>query len=147
MTKKSKLIMIAAIAAAVVLIVAGIIIAAVLSGGYLDSLKKYDVVSEYSYNGVEILEKDGLYYLTKDGKKLSKTGYTYLKSVNDGYFDEYTPSTLAEAEDFELYDWYVARKSDANTYFLVNSEGGEYAIAGETLNIYAISAPTLFSAM
>ena len=72
--------MIAAIAAAVVLIVAGIIIAVVLNGGYLDSLKKYDVASNYSYNGVEILEKDGLFYLTNRSGPLDKQGAVWYNS-------------------------------------------------------------------
>lgn len=138
MTKKNKIIMIAAIAAAVVLIVAGIIIAVVLNNSYLDSLKKYDVESYHSFNGVEILEKDGLYYLTKDGKKLSKTGYTALASVNEGYFyndGEFDIEDMAGSDDFVLYDWYIARKPEANTWFLVNTEGEELAIAGENLEI------------
>lgn len=143
---KNKIIMIAAIAAAVVLIAAGIVVAVVLNNSYLDSLKKYDMESNHSFNGVEILEKDGLYYLTKDGKKLSKTGYTALASVNEGYFyndGEYDLEDMAGSDDFVLYDWYLARKPEANTWFLVNTEGEEIAIAGENLEIGELALPYL----
>ena len=137
-----KIIIIVAIAVAVALAATGITLAIVLNSDYLDSLKKYDVASDMSFNGVEILERDGLYYLTRDGKKLSETGYSFLESVNEQYFDDRSDAaTLSTYEDLELFDWYVARKPDAETYFLVSSEGEEIVIAGETLEYDGANMP------
>lgn len=138
---KKTLIMIAAIAVAVVLVVTGVVIAIVAANNYLDSLKKYDVASHYSFNGVEVLEDDGLFYLTRDGKKIVKTGYIALESVNVEYFESSTPGTVASYDDFELYDWYLARKPETAGNFLVNSEGTEIAIAGENLEVVEIRLP------
>lgn len=135
---KKKIIIIVAIAAAVILIAAGVITAVALHSGYLESLKDYDMASQRSYNGVEVLEEDGLYYLTRDGKKISKTGYASLLSVNDCYYD---PEELVTYDDFELYTWYIARKPEADTWFFVNTDGEEVTVAGENLELSDLALP------
>ncbi len=136
-----KIITIVAIVVAVALAATGITLAVVLNSNYIDGIKKYDVASEYSFNGVEILEEDGLYYLTRDGKKISKTGYSALSSVNEYYFYMNGEATLSTYEDLEFFDWYVARKPEAKTYFLVNTEGEEITVAGETLQYVGCFMP------
>lgn len=131
MSSKKKIIIIAAIAAAVVLVAAGIIIAVVLSNRYLDNMKDYDPVDTTIYNGYEIVNEDGLYYLTKDGKKVSKTGYTMLESVNTRH---YSNGNMLTRDGVKFYDYFIARKEDANTYFLLDGEGKELAIEGENLD-------------
>ena len=134
MSSKKKIIIIAAIAAAVVLVVAGIIIAVVLNNRYLDSMKDYDPVNTTIYNGYEIVNEDGLYYLTKDGKKVSKTGYTMLESVNTRHYSTSKGINLLKRDGVKFYDYFIARKEDANTYFLLDGEGEELAIEGENLD-------------
>ena len=134
---KNKLLIIAAAALAVILVVVGIVVAVALNNSYLDKIKGDNMASVNTYNGVEIIEKDGLFYLTKDGKKLSKTGYSFISDVNT-YYDSDTAADLAynEAKDFEIYDFFVARKPDANNYLLLNTKGEEIVIAGENLMYY-----------
>lgn len=138
---KKKIILLVAIVAAVVLIATGVITAVALHSGYLDSLKDYDVNAGAGrfYNGVEILEEDGLYYLTRDGKKISKTGYPLLISVNDSIDDD--AEELVTYDDFELYDWYIARNPENTAWLFVNGEGEEVKIAGENLDLFRVSLP------
>ncbi len=130
-SSKKKIIVIAAIAAAVVLLAAIIIIAVVLNNKYLDKMKDYDPVGSTVFNGYEIVNEDGLYYLTKEGKKVSKTGYTMLESVNERYYQGQYNRLDGTYENVKFYDYFVARKQDAETYFLIDGEGKELAIEDE----------------
>ncbi len=138
--QKNKILVIAAVVAAVILVAAGITVAVVLSGGYLDSMKDYNFTSDKTYNGVEIVEDDGLFYLTRNGKKLSRTGYTSLEDVNCNY-DGYSKQQLLESGDFEIYDYFLATKPESTGYVLVNTEGDEIAIEGENLYRFRIALP------
>ena len=115
--QKNKIFVIAAIVAAVILVAAGITVAVVLSGSYLDSMKDYNFTEDFTYNGVEIVEDDGLFYLTKNGKKLSRKGYTYLQDLNSDHYsynyNEFSAQDILAADDFVIYDYYLARKPDA----------------------------------
>ena len=142
MNQKKMLIIIAAVAAAVVLATVGIILGVALSNNYLDSMKKYDYSSnDYNfYNGIEIVAEDGLFYLTKDGKKISETGYSYLSSVNEA-IDLDLAINRYDIDDYEIYDYYVARRPDAKNYFLVKGDGTEIAIEGDSLALDRINLP------
>ncbi|MBR4012776.1 MAG: hypothetical protein IKJ00_00645, partial [Clostridia bacterium] len=139
---KKKVLIIAAIVAAVVLVAVGIIVAVVLNNAYLDRMKGDNFSNSQTYNGVEIVEKDGLFYITKDGKKLSKTGYTFVSDANS-YYDDFEPDTLAynEAGDFELYEYFIVKKPEVSNYFLVNGEGDEIAIKGDNLMFLSAQLP------
>ena len=133
MSSKKKIIIVAAIAAAVVLVALGIILAVVLGNRYLDKMKDFDPVESYIYNGYEIVSEDGLYYLTKDGKKVSKTGYIMLESVNSRHYENSANMLDGSYEGVQFYDYFIARKQDAETYFLLDGEGKELTIVGEDL--------------
>lgn len=139
---KKKVLIIAAIVAAVVLVAVGIIVAVVLNNAYLDRMKGDNFSNSQTYNGVEIVEKDGLFYITKDGKKLSKTGYTFVSDANS-YYDDFEPDALAynEAGDFELYEYFIVKKPEVSNYFLVNGEGDEIAIKGDNLMFLSAQLP------
>lgn len=139
---KKKVLIIAAIVAAVVLVAVGIIVAVVLNNAYLDRMKGDNFSNSQTYNSVEIVEKDGLFYITKDGKKLSKTGYTFVSDANS-YYDDFEPDTLAynEAGDFELYEYFIVKKPEVSNYFLVNGEGDEIAIKGDNLMFLSAQLP------
>ena len=143
--QKNKIFVIAAIVAAVILVAAGITVAVVLSGSYLDSMKDYNFTEDFTYNGVEIVEDDGLFYLTKNGKKLSRKGYTYLQDLNSDHYsynyNEFSAQDILAADDFVIYDYYLARKPDAEGLLLVNTDGDEIAIEGENLYFYGTYLP------
>ncbi len=120
------------VAAAILLAAAVTTVIVLLTSDGLDNLKNKSFSDSRTYDGVEILEKDGLFYLTRDGKKLSKTGYTSLVNVNS-FYDSASTDELLAADDFEIYDYFLARKSDADTYLLVNTSGKEIAIEGSDL--------------
>ncbi len=105
----------------------------------------YDHISENSYNGVEIIGEDGLFYLYKDEKKVSR-GFTYLKSVNDLYTEQVLNSLATKSTPVVLFDYYIASSADdPMRCMLITSTGEEYIIAGEgyTLDISASRLPYL----
>ena len=141
LSSKKKIIIVAAAAAAVVLVALGIILAIVLGNGYLDKMKDFDPVKEQTiYNGYEIVNEDGLYYLTKDGKKVSKTGYIMLISVNTPHYEN-SGLLNGSYEGVKFYDYFIGRKQDANTYFLIDGEGEELTVVGEDLEISSVCLP------
>ncbi len=119
-------------AAAVAVLTLAIVIAVVLiNGKYLKKLK-YDHVEEISYNNVQIVGENGLFYLSSDGKKVTE-GYASLKSVNDFYSD--LSAQVEEKTDVVFFDYYLARRPDSEGLYLVNSNGEEYLIDGDTYTI------------
>lgn len=140
MSSKKKIIIVAAVAAAVVLVALGIILAVVLGNRYLDKMKDFDPVDSFIYNGYEIVNEDGLYYLTKDGKKVSKTGYISLESVNSRYYKN-SNMLYGSNQGVQFYDYFIARKQDAETYFLVDGEGKELTVVGEDLEYETSALP------
>ncbi len=140
MSSKKKIIIVAAVAAAVVLVALGIILAVVLGNRYLDKMKDFDPVDSFIYNGYEIVNEDGLYYLTKDGKKVSKTGYISLESVNSRHYEN-SSVLYGSNEGVQFYDYFIARKQDADTYFLIDGEGEELTVVGEDLEYETSALP------
>lgn len=132
---KKKGFLIATVIAVAVLVVAVIIMAIVLGNRYLEKVRGFYPVEEYSFNGYEIVNDDGLFYLTKDGKKVSREGYTMLVSLSAEGYKDYSNNnkykTLASAPDVKIYDYFLARKEDSNSYFLIDGEGEELMIDGE----------------
>lgn len=135
---KKKIIIISLCAAAALVIAAVIVTVSVLNNGYLKKLD-YDHIDPVSYNGVRIVGEDGEFFLVKDGKKLS-AGYTSLKSVNDYYGDIANYGTGSET-DAVLFDYYIAKKADSGSYYLVTSGGEEYSIAGDNYSLSSVSLP------
>ena len=133
---KKKGLLIGAVIAAAVLAIVGIVMAIVLSNRYLEKVKDFYPVDTMSFNGYEVVNDDGLYYLTKDGKKVSRNGYTMIKSLSADYYEQIIRSegegVLAFAEDTKIYDYFLARKEESSNYFIVNGEGEELMIAGES---------------
>lgn len=119
-------------AACVVLLIAIVIcVALALNTGYLEKLP-YDHMSDTVYNGVEIVGDDGLFYLVKNGKRVSE-GYASLKSVNDFYGD--IESLVSENKSVTLFDYYIARTVENSDYLIVNSEGEEVMISGDSYTL------------
>ncbi len=119
--------------AACVVVLALVIVFSVIiaNGRYLKKLP-YDHVDRAVYNGVEIVGENGLFYLVKDGKKLTE-GYSSLKSVNDLY--ENIGMHEDKKTDIVLFEYYLARRADSESLFLVSASGEEYTIDGETYSL------------
>ena len=120
----------------VVLIAIIVCVALILNTGYLKKLP-YDHVNSNVYNGVEIVGDDGLFYLLKDGKKVSK-GYVSLQSVNDFYSKDDNSGLLGAArqgKQVTLFDYYLAKSEDSSAYILVDSTGEEVKIVGESFSL------------
>ena len=129
MKKKYIIIPVVCVLALVAIIIS---VALILNTGYLKRLS-YDHMNPNVYNGVEVVGDDGLFYLVKDGKKVSK-GYVSLQSVNDLY----SKSLLEAARNGKsvvLFDYYLAKAEENSNYMLVNSEGEEVTVMGESLSL------------
>lgn len=137
MKKKAIIVSICA-AVALLLIVLATILLIALKKDYLEKLP-YDHVAPVSYNGVSIVGEDGLFYLVKDGEKLSD-GYVFLQSVND-YYDDIEAAGAKKDSDLVLFDYYLAHRADSATYYLVTSTGEEYTIMGDNYSIESITLP------
>ncbi len=127
---KKKYILIAVVCIAV-LVAATVIIALAVGTGYLEKLS-YDHVSQKVYNNILIVGDDGLFYLVKDGEKISK-GYASLQSVNDFY--ENIENLIQSEKSVTLFDYYIARSADSAEYMLINSDGDEITISGESYSL------------
>ncbi len=91
----------------------------------------YDHIDTNAYNGVEIIGEDGKFYLSRDGKKISK-GYAYLRSVNDLYTQKVLSELAESNKPVVLFDYYIATSSeDTSICMLITSSGEEYIISGE----------------
>ena len=118
----------------IVLVSIIVCVALILNTAYLKRIS-YDHMNSNVYNGVEVVGDDGLFYLVKDGKKVSK-GYVSLQSVNDFYSDSLLDAAI-NGKSAVLFDYYLARTYEHSDYMLVNSEGEEVIIAGESLSLDA----------
>lgn len=134
--KKKNLIILICVAAAVLLTV--VFLTLVLKKDYIDKIK-YDHVASVSYNGVNIVGDDGLFYLEKDGKKISE-GYIFLKSVND-YYEDIEAACAKSESDLVLFDYYIAHKPDSSSYYLVTSTGEEYTVVGDNYSLDEVKLP------
>lgn len=128
MKKKYIIIPIVCIVALVAIIIS---VALILNTGYLKKLS-YDHLSSNVYNGIEVVGDDGLFYLVKDGKKVSN-GYVSLQSVNDLYDD--LLDAAQNGKRVVLFDYYLAKAEESSNYMLINSEGEEVTIMGESLSL------------
>lgn len=129
MKKKYILIPLVCVVALIAIIVA---VAVSMRAGYLEKLS-YDHISDTVYNGVEIVGEDGLFYLAKDGKKLSD-GYASLKSVND-YYSENIDVLIEKGKQVTLFDYYIARTVENSDYMLISSDGDRVVISGESYSL------------
>ncbi len=137
---KTRYFLIPAISVAVIAVII-VVTVIIVNGRYLKKLS-YDHVDMNAYNGVSIVGEDGLFYLVKDGEHVSD-GYTFLKSVNDFYDDnDYDGKngdrlqTLAESkEKVTLFDFYLARRADSESLWLISSAGSTYEIEGEACSL------------
>ena len=119
-----------------VLIAIIVCVALILNTGYLKKLP-YDHVNSSVYNGIEVVGDDGLFYLMKNGKKISK-GYVSLQSVNDFYTYSDDGGLLDAArtgKQVTLFDHYLAKAEDSSAYILVDAQGEELKITGESLSL------------
>ena len=125
-----------------IVVLIGVITAVMLlnQSNYLKKLP-YDHVSTTSYNGVEIVGEEGLFYLVKDDKKVSK-GYASLKSVNDYYGD--IEELIKQGKKVKIFDYYIAHTSENSDYLIVNSEGDEVYISGDSYSLDATSTKLPF---
>ena len=111
---KKKYIIIPTVCVAVLIAII-VCVALILNTGYLKKLP-YDHVNSSVYNGIEVVGDDGLFYLVRDGKKLSK-GYVSLQSVNDFYPDSDRDGLLDAArtgKQVTLFDYYLAKSEDSS---------------------------------
>lgn len=116
----------------VIILIAIIVTVAVsMRTGYLEKLP-YDHIGSTVYNGVEIVGDDGLFYLVKDGKKLSD-GYASLKSVNDYY--ENIKELTEKGKQVTLFDYYIARTAENSDYMLISSDGDKAIISGDSYSL------------
>lgn len=136
MKKKTKWIIIAC-AALLILLTGAIIITLALSDTYLKKVP-YDGIEPTVYGGTQIVSENGLFYLATDGIR-SDAGYSYLKSVNDFY----TGSTSADPSSRPLFHYYLAKKPDDASYWLIDPDGSEYKISGENLSLTEVALPYL----
>ncbi len=132
MKKRYIIVPVACILALIAIIIA---VAVILNTGYLKKLS-YDHMNDAVYNGVEVVGDDGLFYLVKDGKKVSR-GYVSLQSVNDFYATDSDGIIKAakNGKSVVLFDYYLARGEESSEYMLVNSSGEEVTVLGESLSL------------
>ena len=127
---KKKYILIPLICVVVLLaVIIGVAIA--MNRGYFKELP-YDHVNSTVYNGVEIVGDDGLLYLVKDGKRVSR-GYTSLQSVNDFYED--MERNHSGSSSVVLFDYYIAKGDEKSNYLLVTPRGDEITISGDQYSL------------
>ena len=119
------------IACVTLLIAITVCVAIMLRSSYLQK-SPYDHISDTVYNGVEIVGEDGLFYLVKNGQKISN-GYISLKSVNDLYPD--IDGLICQGKDVVLFDYYIARTNESPDHLLVSSDGTEILIVGESYSL------------
>ncbi len=136
--KKKTIIILSSVAA--FLILAAIALTLLLKKDYIEKIK-YDHIANVSYNGVNIVGEDGLFYLEKDGEKLSQ-GYIFLKSVND-YYEDIETAGAKSGSDLVLFDYYIAHKPDSASYYLITSTGEEYTIVGDNYSLDEVKLPYL----
>lgn len=145
---KHKILIIAVAVVLAISVLIGVVAAIAISNSYLKSMKGYDFAESITFNGVEIVEDDGLFYLTREGKKISKTGYEMLVSVDEKNPKDYDDDmeTLVFEKGFEIFGYYVARKPDVKNLFIVNAEGVEYKLENENLVYTRTALPFLIFA-
>lgn len=136
---KKRYIVITAVCIAVLI---GIVVlaAVMLSKDYIEKLS-YDHMSDTVYNGIEVVGEDGLFYLVKDGKRLSD-GYVSLKSVND-YYEPSLYQLYRDGKDAVIYDYYIAKTADKSNYLLVNASGEEFTVMGDNYSLHEVALPYL----
>lgn len=134
--KKKNLIILICVSAAAVLM--AVILTLILKKDYIDKIK-YDHVASVSYNGANVVGEDGLFYLEKDGKKISE-GYIFLKSVND-YYEDIEEAGAKSENDLILFDFYIAHKPDSPSYYLVTTAGEEYTVVGDNYSLDEVKLP------
>ena len=130
-TPKKKAGIVAAVIISLAVVAIAVVLALVISNQYLDSMWDFTPVDSVSYNGYEIVNENGVYFLTKQGRRVSSNAYTMLESVNHQHYNGDEKKLLKD--DARIYDYFIGRKSDEDTYFLINGEGKELAIEGEDL--------------
>jgi hypothetical protein len=135
MKKKTVIIL---VCVAVLLIAAAVTLTVLLKKDYIEKIK-YDHIAGVSYNGVNIVGEEGLFYLEKDGEKISE-GYVFLKCVND-YYEDIESAGAKSGSDLILFDYYIAHKSDSASYYLLTSTGEEYTIVGENYSLDEVKLP------
>ena len=128
---KKKAGIVAAVIISLAVVAIAVVLALVISNQYLDSMWDFTPVDSVSYNGYEIVNENGVYFLTKQGRRVSSNAYTMLESVNHQHYNGDEKKLLKD--DARIYDYFIGRKSDEDTYFLINGEGKELAIEGEDL--------------
>lgn len=115
----------------IILIAITVTVAVSMRTGYLEKLT-YDHIANTVYNGVEIVGEDGLFYLVKDGKKLSD-GYASIKSVNDYY--ENIKELTEKGKQVTLFDYYIARTAENSDYMLISSNGDKVVISRDSYSL------------
>ena len=98
------------VACIVILIAIIIAVAIALDTKFIKKLP-YDHFDSNVYNGVEIVGDEGLFYLCKDGKRISD-GFASLQSVNDYYTDDLKELT-ENGISAKLFDYYIAKDGDS----------------------------------
>ncbi len=113
----------------VTVLMAVIITVALVMDSHFFERASYEHMDTNAYNGVEIIGEDGLFYLSRNGKKVSD-GYVYLKSVNDLYGD--VKALASSNKAVTLFDYYIAKSaSDTAACMLITSNGDKYTISDE----------------
>ena len=120
------------VACIVILIAIIIAVAIALDTKFIKKLP-YDHFDSNVYNGVEIVGDEGLFYLCKDGKRISD-GFASLQSVNDYYTDDLKELT-ENGISAKLFDYYIAKDGDSACYYLINSEGERFTVLGENYSL------------
>ncbi len=126
--KSKKLIIVGAVIVALITAIV-ITIVVVVNGKYFKKTD-YDYVGDMSYNGVTIVGEDGLFYLCRDGKEISG-GYGWIESVNEQY-DDITVALKNKQDPSKLYNYYLAKKAGQAEYCLLDTDGNEYVIDGDS---------------
>ena len=137
---KKKWIAIGAIAGTLLLAVLSLAVAVVLRKDFFKKTD-YDHIDATVYNDTAIVGEDGLFYLVRSGKKVSR-GFTWLKSVNDYYTDLDNVLTQEES-DLVLFEYYLAKDDSHSNYILVTPDGEELTIMGDGLTLEQVALPYL----
>lgn len=136
-TKKKAFLILGIVVLALLLIT--VTLTLIFHKGYLQKTD-YDHVSEVAYNDWRIVGRNGLFYLSRDGKIVGD-GYVSLQSVNDAYTD--MSPDWQSADDLIFYDFYIARRAGESEYYLLSAEGDEYRISGDNYSLSEIRLPYL----
>lgn len=137
MKKRYVLIPLICVLALVIIIIS---VAIALKTSYLEKLS-YDHMSNNVYNNVEVVGDGGLFYLVKDGKKVSD-GYVSLISVND-FYSPNIEALYRQGKQPVIYDFYIAREEENPNYLLINSEGDTYTVLGDNYTLSEVKLPYL----